>query len=199
MLVDATARATFKMNHLPRGEKQNGKFKNPDNDSRGAWPDSAVHAQVRCKVAEPDPLNLDAVPAQTSDNDLVRWLDRECRQTDIAQPTMLRWLLALVQHLQRDCGLWLTALVRTKNPLAEAVRRELGFRRQTAVVRGFQQALPGRGLLPGTDDTREKAQMGHPWAHSSGGRCLFLLATAPQADPAGRSLAQQVTAKIDGR
>jgi adenine-specific DNA-methyltransferase len=30
---------------LPRGDKQNQNFKNPDNDSRGIWLDSAVHAR----------------------------------------------------------------------------------------------------------------------------------------------------------
>lgn len=30
---------------LPRGEKQNQSFKNPDGDTRGAWLDSAVHAR----------------------------------------------------------------------------------------------------------------------------------------------------------
>ena len=47
-------------------------------------------------------------------------------------------------------------------------------------------------------DTDEKVQIGHQWQTSSGGRCLFLLATAPDADRAGRSLEQQVAEKIDG-
>jgi adenine-specific DNA-methyltransferase len=33
------------INHLPRSEKQNLAFKNPDNDPRGPWLDSAVHAR----------------------------------------------------------------------------------------------------------------------------------------------------------
>jgi adenine-specific DNA-methyltransferase len=35
----------FEMNHLPRTEKQNKNFKNPDDDSRGTWIDSAMHAR----------------------------------------------------------------------------------------------------------------------------------------------------------
>ncbi len=61
---------------------------------------------------------------------------------------MLRWLLQLVQHLQRDRGFTLTALVRSNNPLAEAVRREMDARRQRAVVHGFQQALVGSTAAP---------------------------------------------------
>lgn len=270
--------------------------------------------QVTYKVAEPEQLGLNAVPAHADESDLVRWLDRECRQRDIPQAVMLKWLLQLVQHLQRDRSLTLTALVRTKNPLAEAVRRELDARRQRAVVHGFQQALPGLAAAPvladsfryhftfhpdrypgrppfyqgsyrfqkhyygnnrihdlrqrtdsgnlaeeflcaraidedsrvkhwvrnverderfsfwlptstdyfypdfvaelrdgrvlaveykgkhllGTDDTREKMQVGAQWEASSGGRCLFLLAVAPDADSAGRSLEQQVESKLLG-
>lgn len=271
--------------------------------------------QVTYKVAEPEQLGLNAVPTHADENDLVRWLDRECRQRDIAQPVMLKWLLQVVQHLQRDRGLTLTALVRTKNPLAEAVRRELEARRQRAIVHGFQQALPGLAAAPvladsfryhftfhpdrypgrppfyqgsyrfqkhyygnnrihdlrhrtdsgnlaeefvcaraidedrrvrhwvrnverderfsfwlptssdyfypdfvaelddgrvlaveykgkhllSSDDTREKALVGKQWQASSGGRCIFLLATAPDADPAGRSLEQQMEDAILGR
>ncbi|TVU68567.1 site-specific DNA-methyltransferase [Pseudoalteromonas distincta] len=35
----------FEMNHLPRTEKQNNNFKNPDKDPRGKWIDSAMHAR----------------------------------------------------------------------------------------------------------------------------------------------------------
>lgn len=270
--------------------------------------------QVTYKVAEPEQLGLNAVPAHADESDLVRWLDRECRQRDIPQAVMLKWLLQLVQHLQRDRSFTLTALVRTKNPLAEAVRRELDARRQRAVVQGFQQALPGLAAAPvladsfryhftfhpdrypgrppfyqgsyrfqkhyygnnrihdlrqrtdsgnlteeflcaraidedrrvkhwvrnverderfsfwlptstdyfypdfvaeltdgrvlaveykgkhllGTDDTREKMQVGAQWEASSGGRCVFLLAVAPDADSAGRSLEQQIESKVLG-
>ncbi|MEB6006913.1 site-specific DNA-methyltransferase [Escherichia coli] len=35
----------FTINQLPRTEKQNSNFKNPDNDPRGPWIDSAMHAR----------------------------------------------------------------------------------------------------------------------------------------------------------
>ena len=271
--------------------------------------------KVSYKVAEPEQLGLNTVPTHADENDLVRWLDRECRQRDIVQAVMLKWLLQLVQHLQRDRGFTLTALVRARNPLAEAVRREMDARRQRAVVHGFQQALAGLTAAPvladsfryhftfhpdrypgrppfyqgsyrfqkhyygshrihdlryrtdggnlseefqcaraldedkrvkhwvrnverderfsfwfptstdyfypdfvaelddgrvlaveykgkhllGSDDTREKVQVGKQWQTSSGGRCLFLLAVAPDADPAGRSLEQQIEDAILGR
>ncbi|MDZ7857503.1 DEAD/DEAH box helicase [Sphaerotilus sp.] len=98
---------------------------------------------VTLTVKEAEQLYLNDVPGQITEHELVRWLDRECRQVDLAQPVMLRWLLAVVLHLQRDRGLSLTALVRSRYPLAEALRRDIERRRQNAVVKGFQQALPG--------------------------------------------------------
>lgn len=117
---------------------------------------------VQYRVAEPEQLYLNTVPAHASENDLVRWLDRECRQVDVSQPQMLRWLLALVQHLQRDRGLTLTALVRMKYPLAEAVRREIERRKQKAIVAGFQQALPGLAAAPTLADGFRHAFVFHP-------------------------------------
>lgn len=109
--------------------------------------------KVGYKVAEPEQLGLNTVPTHADEHDLVRWLDRECRQRDIVQTVMLRWLLQLVQHLQRDRGFTLTALVRSRNPLAEAVRREMDARRQRAVVHGFQQALVGLTAAPMLTDS----------------------------------------------
>jgi len=48
-----------------------------------------------------------------------------------------------VRHLLREKGYSLTALVRAQFQLAEALRREIGRLRQTAIASGFQTALPG--------------------------------------------------------
>lgn len=272
--------------------------------------------RVRLDVKEAEQLYLNDIPSQITEAELVRWLDRECRQVEIAQPVMLRWLLAVVQHLQRDRGLTLTALVRSRYPLAEALRRDIERRRENAVVLGFQQALPGLAAPPvahdsfrhtfsfhpdryagrppfyagryrfgkhyygndrihdlrerteigkqlgeeflcaraidmeprvrhwvrnverderfsfwlptatgyfypdfvaeltdgrvlvveykgsqlvTNDDTRRKAQIGHQWEATSGGRSLFLMATAPGDDAHSREVARQIADKIDGR
>ena len=93
-------------------------------------------------------LHLNEVTAHASEHDLVRHLDRACRQVDVGQAALLKWLLALVHHLVGDRGLTLTALVRGKYLLAEAVRREIDRRRQLAVKNGFQKALPGFAAAP---------------------------------------------------
>ncbi|MBI4742988.1 MAG: DEAD/DEAH box helicase family protein [Betaproteobacteria bacterium] len=99
-------------------------------------------------AADSGQLHLNEVNAHASEHDLVRWLDRECRQIDIGQAVLLKWLLAVLHHLIADRGLSLTALVRGKYLLAEAVRREIDRRRQLAVNAGFQKALPGFTAAP---------------------------------------------------
>jgi type III restriction enzyme len=118
--------------------------------------------RVHYHVAEPEQLYLDQVPAHASENDLVRWLDRECRQPDVAQAAMLKWLLALLRHLIAERGFTLTALVRAKYPLAAAVRAEIERRRGMAVRAGFQKSLPGLVAAPALADGFRYAFMFHP-------------------------------------
>jgi type III restriction enzyme len=48
------------------------------------------------------------------------------------------------------------------------------------------------------DASRAKAQIGHQWEVTSGGRGLFLMATAPDDDSHRRDVARQIADKIDG-
>jgi len=98
-------------------------------------------------------LHLNEVTAHASEHDLVRHLNRACRQVDVGQAALLKWLLAMVHHLLGDRGLTLTGLVRGKYVLAEAVRREIDRRRQLAVKNGFQKALPGFAAAPMLEDS----------------------------------------------
>ena len=118
--------------------------------------------RVHYHVAEPEQLYLDQVPAHASENDLLRWLDRECRQPDVAQAAMLKWLLALIRHLMADRGFTLTALVRARYPLAAAVRAEIERRRGKAVSAGFQKSLPGLLAAPALADSFRYAFTFHP-------------------------------------
>jgi adenine-specific DNA-methyltransferase len=45
ILVAAKNRSSFELNGLPREEKQNKAFKNPDNDARGPWKATPLHAK----------------------------------------------------------------------------------------------------------------------------------------------------------
>jgi type III restriction enzyme len=112
--------------------------------------------------ADSGQLHLNEVAAHASENDLVRWLDRECRQVDLGQTTLIKWLLALVRHLQADRSVTLTALVRAKYPLAEAIRCEIDRRRKTAITAGFQKSLPGFLAAPRLEDSFSYAFTFHP-------------------------------------
>lgn len=99
-------------------------------------------------------LHLNEVPIHATEQDLVRWLDREVRQLDISQTDMLKYLAVMVGYLLRDRGLTLTALVRGKFQLAEATRREISRLRAVAVKKGFQTALPEMGVARLADGFR---------------------------------------------
>lgn len=85
--------------------------------------------------------DLNEVDGHFSEQDLVRWLEREVRQPDIT-PTLLRaWLVKLVAHLARDKGYTLTVLERGKFVLARAAAKRIDFLRREAASEGFQQLL----------------------------------------------------------
>lgn len=98
--------------------------------------------KVVYQEADSRQLRLNEVPSHASDQNLVYWLDRECRQIDVGQAALLKWLTALVRHLLADRGFTLTALLRGQYQLAEAIRREIERRRKNAVKAGFQKSLP---------------------------------------------------------
>jgi type III restriction enzyme len=88
-------------------------------------------------------VNLDLVPTEVSQTDLVRWLDGRLRQPDLPQMEMLAWLNRVVTGLQREKGYTLTALVRHRNRLSDAVAERLKSLRTTAQSRGLQLTLLG--------------------------------------------------------
>lgn len=118
--------------------------------------------RVVYQIADTEQLHLNEVASHATDNDLVRWLDRECRQVDIGQATLLKWLIAVVRHLQADRNFSLTALVRGKFTLAEAIRREIERRRKIAITTGFQLSLQGFQAAPQLADSFQYSFSFHP-------------------------------------
>jgi type III restriction enzyme len=104
--------------------------------------------KVMYRSADIGQLHLNEVSAHATESDVVRWLDRACHQPDIAQVLLIKWLLALLRHLIADRGIPLTALLRAKYPLAEAVRQEIERRRARAIQHGFQKSLAGFFAAP---------------------------------------------------
>ncbi|SDW49800.1 type III restriction enzyme [Variovorax sp. YR634] len=104
--------------------------------------------KVKWRHIDAQQLLLNETISHTSQQDLVRWLDVEVRQSDIGQAQMQAYLVKIVTHLTAERGFTLTSLVRARFQLAQALDKEIGRVRGVAMARGFQgrlmdMAVPG--------------------------------------------------------
>jgi type III restriction enzyme len=76
-----------------------------------------------------------------TENDLVRWLDRELRQPDVIQSQLLQFIARLIKNLLQTPNMTLTALVRNKFPLARAIGDLIKLYRKRAQKTGYQASL----------------------------------------------------------
>lgn len=88
-------------------------------------------------------VNLDLVPTDVTELDLVRWLDERLRTVGVPQSQRLVWLGKVLRWLQREKNYSLTALVRHRNQLGDALAEQLASLRSVAQKTGFQLALLG--------------------------------------------------------
>jgi type III restriction enzyme len=98
-------------------------------------------AKVTYRHTDAQQLLLNETVSHTSQQDLIRWLDVEVRQSDIGQTQMQAYLVKMVTHLTAERGFTLTALVRARFQLAQALVKEVKRLRQIAMDRGFQGRL----------------------------------------------------------
>ncbi|MBR8225029.1 DEAD/DEAH box helicase [Burkholderia ambifaria] len=97
--------------------------------------------QVKYRHVDTAQLQLNDVTSHVSEGDLVRWLDREVRQHDVGQLQLQAYLTKMLAHLIYDRKIPLTALVRARFPLAQAIDKEIGRLRKAAMQKGFQGRL----------------------------------------------------------
>lgn len=97
-------------------------------------------------------LKLNEAETHVTEQDLVRWLDGQVRQPDIAQPVMQAYLVKLLAHLVHDRSFTLTSLVRARFQLAAAIGAEIKRLRQIAMNSGFQGRLFDMSV-PAPDDS----------------------------------------------
>lgn len=97
--------------------------------------------KVKWRHIDAQQLGLNEVSSQVSQQDMVRWLDVELRQSDIGQQQMQAYLVKMLTYLTADRGFTLTALIRAKFQLVQALRREINRLRNAAMVKGFQGRL----------------------------------------------------------
>lgn len=88
-------------------------------------------------------VNLDLVPTEITENDLLRWLDERLRDSGLGQSERLAWLARVLRWLQREGGYTLTALYRHRSRLCEALLERLRALLASGRQRGFQQSLLG--------------------------------------------------------
>ena len=116
-------------------------------------------------------LTLDAVPAQADEHELLTWLAQATRRDSLTPAEHRAWLTRLLAHLQGDCGLSLTGLVRARHSLAQAVERRLDALAEASRKRGFDQlVLPGlrtdvgdgrKASMTTSDQWRFRFEAGH--------------------------------------
>lgn len=78
-----------------------------------------------------------------SENDLVRWLDRNLRMPDILQRQLIQFIAKLINGLIQKPNITLTALVRNKFPLSRAIKEIINLYRKKAQKEGYQISLFG--------------------------------------------------------
>lgn len=97
--------------------------------------------KVKFKHIDAQQLKLNDLVSHVSEQDLIRWLDVQVRQSYVSQLQLQAYLLKMVSHLIHDQGLSLTALVRGRFQLADAIKAEIERLRQLAMHKGFQGRL----------------------------------------------------------
>lgn len=88
-------------------------------------------------------LDLSHLKVPFTDLQLVRWLDRETRQSDIKQEAMLEFLRRSISHLTRNRGIDLANLWRNRFVLSRFLRERITRYRQEAYEKGYQDMLFG--------------------------------------------------------
>ncbi len=76
-----------------------------------------------------------------TEQDLVRWLDRQLKQPDILQGELIQFVAKLVNHLLHQPNLNLTALVRNKFQLVRAIGDLIKLHRKKAQEQGYQLSI----------------------------------------------------------
>lgn len=92
-------------------------------------------------VSEEQNLDLNLVHTETTQEELVNWLDKECRQDDITQSILTSFISQIINGLLKKPELTLTTLVRNKFPLASAIQDLIAQYRKQAAKEGYQDTL----------------------------------------------------------
>ena len=98
-------------------------------------------ARMQLRQVQSAQLHLDDGPSHVTEQDLVRWLERQIRNVAVVPTQMQAYLVRLVSHLTRDRHLTLTRLARSRFDLAQAIEREIKRLQAQAMAGSFQLSL----------------------------------------------------------
>lgn len=111
-------------------------------ESNFLWAIDIEGSEVKYQKASTDEkYDLNDSWFDVGENDLVRWLDRELRQTDISQSTMIKFIRLIISDLLIRPEVSLAALVRNKFPVSRAIRDLIAKYRKQAQKDGYQKVL----------------------------------------------------------
>lgn len=111
------------------------------NDSSKTFEFDVAGGRVVYRLMGEQQLDLNLLPGDWIETDLVRWLDRQVHRQDVNQGTLAAWLLQAVTGLLQKQGLTLSTLVRAKFILARKLAELIEQSRQTAYNKGYQMLL----------------------------------------------------------
>lgn len=102
-------------------------------------------AKVKVGQGDAAQLELGTLSADLTQDDLVRWLDREVRQPDIPQAHLRAFLQAVVAHLANEQRIPLASLARVRHVLAQRITARIEDLRTTAAGKRFRQLVLDAG------------------------------------------------------
>lgn len=102
-------------------------------------------SKVKMRAADAHQLALDGVNVNITEDDLVRWLNREVHQTDIVQSHLLAYLRAMVNYLVNDQHIPLNTLARMRFVLAKRIDAQISDMREAAAKERFTQLVLNKG------------------------------------------------------
>ena len=111
-------------------------------------------AKVKVGQVDATQLELGTLSSDLTENDLVRWLDREVRQPDIPQAHLRAFLKAMVAQLANEQRIPLASLARVRHVLAQRVSARIEDLRTAAASRQFKQLVLDREWELSVDRSR---------------------------------------------
>ncbi|WP_099350781.1 DEAD/DEAH box helicase [Erwinia amylovora] len=125
LLTDAIALPSFSINEKAR-----------------SWQLDMEKGRLASAFVSASQMALDGVDSKITEDDLIIWLDSQLRLPNIFQREMQAYLSKMLDYLMHHSKISLTALIRGKYQLVDALYNDIAARKKRAGETGFQQLLP---------------------------------------------------------